>query len=150
VGVDVDGEYVVGPGLTTVGPLWNEGVPYVSTAPSVTTGALIVLMVPIVVAPPHGLHELYTGRQHGCGAGVVAHPAAIAATIVNIKSLRMAGILRKMRTCPVARLWVKQLYPTPLDVQTKRVDFFQPLTFPGVEKVLQFTWPAQSWLIVRF
>ena len=69
-------------------------------------------------------------------------PAANAAKIVNIKSLRIAGFLRKCTRCPGARLWVKQLYPTLFDVQMKHVDIFQPATFPPVEKVLQFTWPA--------
>ncbi len=45
---------------------------------------------------------------------------------------------------PGARLWVKQLYPTVLDVQMKHVDIFQPSGFPRVEKVLQFTWPPHS------
>jgi hypothetical protein len=54
----------------------------------------------------------------------------------------MAGFLRKNVRCPVARLWVKQLYPTPFDVQMKHVDIFQHASFPPVEKVLQFTWLA--------
>jgi hypothetical protein len=72
----------------------------------------------------------------------VRQPAASAAKNVNIKSLRMAGFLRKCIRFPGARLWVKQLYLTVFDVQMKHVDIFQPASFLRVEKVLQFTWPA--------